>query len=328
MLQPRNTWEDQGMLLSRRHAALGLVAGAAAASPVSQAWGQVLANVPELSPSLTEVDPTKLDTGKDPFSHMLAPVGINGQGPFNFLLDTGANTSCVSRDLADRLMLAPADPTLVHTAVGARTRPSVLIDSLDVGKRSRKRVKAAALPALGPQIDGVLGVDWLNGQRLELDFRKKTLEITRSRSEISSANHVVVPARRRLGQLTIVDADLSGHKISAMIDSGSQATICNTPLRRLVEQIELHHHDTLNGREVHMETIAGEPFKGEMFYLPFLRLGGLTLGNVPTVYADTHIFELWGLKTQPAIVLGMDLLTQFNSVALDYGRSEVRFDLA
>ena len=149
-----------------------------------------------------------------------------------------------------------------------------------------------------------------------------------ARSEQSALNRVVVPARRRLGQLTIVDADLSGHRINAMIDSGSQASICNTPLRRLVESIESHREPAAEHRTVRLETLAGEPFNGEMFYLPFMRLGGLTLGNVPTVYADTHIFELWGLKTQPAIVLGMDLLTQFNSVALDYGRSAVRFDLA
>jgi hypothetical protein len=197
-----------------------------------------------------------------------------------------------------------------------------------VGDRTRRDVRAAALPTLGPQVDGVLGVDWLAGQRLMLDFKKKSLAISRSYHEQSRENHVVVPARKRQGQLTIVDADLSGHRISAMIDSGSQATICNGPLRRMVEEIEHHRGQPSVPIPVKLETLAGEPFSGIMFYLPFLRLGGLTLGNVPTVYADTHIFELWGLKEQPAIVLGMDLLTQFNAVALDYGRSEVRFDLA
>jgi hypothetical protein len=41
-----------------------------------------------------------------------------------------------------------------------------------------------------------------------------------------------------------------------------------------------------------------------------------------------HVFELWGLKDTPALVLGMDLLTQFDTVALDFGRSQVRFDLS
>jgi hypothetical protein len=139
---------------------------------------------------------------------------------------------------------------------------------------------------------------------------------------------VVVPARRRWGQLTIVDADLSGHRISAMIDSGSQATLCNTVLYELVTRIEAHSPVKREHETIKMETIAGEPFFGEMFYLPFLRLGGLQLGNVPVVYSEAHVFDLWDLKKTPALVLGMDLLTQFESVALDFGRSQVRFDIA
>ena len=76
-----------------------------------------------------------------------------------------------------------------------------------------------------------------------------------------------------------------------------------------------------------METVIGEPFSGELIYLPFLRLGGLHMGMVPVVYADMHVFDIWGLKDKPALVLGMDLLTQFDTVALDFGRSRVRFEL-
>ena len=53
-----------------------------------------------------------------------------------------------------------------------------------------------------------------------------------------SGKVVVVPARRRHGQLTIVDADLSGKRISAIIDSGAQGTLCNTKLRDLVRASE------------------------------------------------------------------------------------------
>jgi hypothetical protein len=189
-------------------------------------------------------------------------------------------------------------------------------------------VRAPSMPFSSSDADGVLGVDWLKGQRLVLDFRRKSIEITKSRSEISTTNRVVVPARRRWGQLTIVDADLSGHRISAMIDSGAQATLCNTPLYDLVNRLEARSPIRRVHEKVRLETIAGEPFLGEQFYLPFLRLGGLQLGNVPVVYSDTHVFDLWDLKKTPAIVLGMDLLTQFESVALDFGRSQVRFDVA
>jgi predicted aspartyl protease len=243
-------------------------------------------------------------------------------------MDTGANVSCVSYDLAERLALTAAAPARVHTVVGVQERPGVLIDHLKVGERSRRSVHAASL-ALDRGLDGVLGIDWLDGQRLEMGFKAKSLAITKSKEDVAKDGVVaVVPARRRYGQLTIVDADLGGKRINAMIDSGSQLTICNAALREMVAAANRRTGASETYARVGMETLLGEAFTGELIYLPFLRLGGLQLGNAPVVYADMHVFEMWGLKTKPAVILGMDLLTQFDTVALDFGRSQVRFDIA
>jgi hypothetical protein len=310
------------MSLSRRQAAAGLIA-AAAALPAAQAFAQ---GMPADAQPIDET-PTELAPGQDAFEHMTAPVSINGKGPFNFLIDTGANVSCISAKVAAELMLASLPPARVHTVVGVRDRPAVLIEHLQVGERSRRAVHAAALP-FTDNVDGVLGVDWLKGQRLELGFKPRSLTITRSREDVAKPGTVIVPADRRLGQLTIVDADLSGHRISAMIDSGSQMTICNTRLRELLAAIDRRRGTQTPVQMVGMESLVGEKFQGEMVYLPFMRLGGLTLGNVPVAFADVHVFDLWKLRDKPAVVLGMDLLTQFDLVALDFGRSAVRFDLS
>jgi hypothetical protein len=314
------------MSLSRRQAAARLFAAAAALPALTlggKAFGQGMP--PDAEP--IDETPTEVASGKDAFEHILAPVSINGQGPFQFLIDTGANVSCVSSDLAGRLTLSALPPARVNTVVGVRERPAVLIDHLQVGERTRRRVHAPAMP-FNRGIDGVLGVDWLSGQRLELGFKGKTMGITRSREDLPAEGRVVVPAQRRQGQLTIVDADLSGRRISAMIDSGSQLTICNSRLRQLLFEFDRRRGVDSPYQRVKMESLVGEVFWGEMMYLPFMRLGGLHLGNVPVVFADMHVFDLWGLANKPAVVLGMDLLTQFDTVALDYGRSQVRFDVS
>lgn len=320
----------QSMLIDRRQAGGALLGAAASLALGARGQAQAQAPAPTTAPGPSAADDAsaEVETARDRFEHLLAPVGVDGLGPFRFLLDTGANVSCVSSDLATRLKLPPAGLTEVHTAVGVKARPCVLISRLEVGARRRRNVRAAILPSLGKGIDGVLGVDWLGGQRLSLDFKAQSLSITRSRDDFSTHRGVVVPARRRLGQLTIVDADLSGRRISAMIDSGSQATICNKPLRDMVMAMEHGRPEERTRTPVRLESLAGEPFEGVLFYLPFLRLGGLQLGDVPTVYAETHIFEIWRLTRSPAIVLGMDLLTQFQAVSLDFGSSRVRFDLA
>ena len=315
------------MAPTRRLAALGLLAAGGAALPAARAFAQDSVALAAIELPDEDHPPTELGTSHDRYEHMLAPVTINDQGPFNFLLDTGANISCVSHRLMERLALKPIATALVHTVVGVRQRPMVTLDRLQVGPRDRRKVRAPALPIEGTEVDGILGVDWLKGQRLILDFRHSKMEITRSRQDESQGGKVVVvPARRRHGQLTMVDADLGGQRISAIIDSGAQNTLCNQKLRELVQAQEAGKSRHEAPTYVRMETLAGEVFTGEAIFLPFLRLGGLHLGNVLVTYADMHVFDIWDLKDSPALVIGMDLLSQFEQVALDFGRSQVRFD--
>lgn len=317
------------MTSTRRSAAFGLAAAGALIMPAAAAMASEAAETAQTELPEKDEPATRLDTIQSRSDHMMAPVRINGQGPFSFLLDTGANISCVSRRLAEKLNLKSEEQAQVHTVVGVRSRPIVRLDLLQIGPRDRRNVRAPSLPISANEIDGVLGVDWLKGQRLTLDFKSRNMEITKSRSDREEPGRVVVvPARRRNGQLTIVDADLNGKPISAIIDSGAQGTLCNRALRELVRQQETASRDVYRPEPelVRMETLAGESFTGESVFLPFLRLGGLRLGNVPVTYANMHVFDIWGLKDVPALVIGIDLLSQFERVALDFGRSAVRFD--
>lgn len=306
--------------------ALMLAALAAALGPAAfaQTPEQTKEPAPEQAPAGDDDADIRLAAATDTHDHLTAPVMINGVGPYPFLIDTGANVSCVSSRLAADLGLAAGPPTAVHTAVGRKMRPSFVIDRLQVGARDRRGVKAPALPLWSGDHGGVLGVDWLKGQRLSLDFRTGTVEIGKSQADRSATGQVVVTARRRHGQLTIVDADLGSTRISAMIDSGSEVTICNDALRAIVDARTLGSE---RPQTIGLETLAGESFRAQMIYLPFLRLGGLQLGNVRAAHANMHVFKLWALADRPALILGMDLLRQFNCVTLDFGRSTVRFDI-
>lgn len=265
-----------------------------------------------------------VDGGQDRFEHLTAPVTLNGSGPYSFIVDTGASISCVAHDLAESLGLPMQPARPVHTMVGVKPQPLAMVDELRIGARRQRRMSALALQLDQPGIQGVLAVDWLKGQRVTLDFTRSRLSFERSREERSTSDIVVVPARRRHGQLTIVDADLGDRRISAMIDSGSELSLCNSQLLALLDRKATRPPER---RRIEMLTIIGEPFSGDLVMLPFLRLGGLQLGEVPVVHADTHVFRIWGLEDKPAVLLGMDLLRQFRAVSLDFGRSQVRFDL-
>jgi hypothetical protein len=58
------------------------------------------------------------------------------------------------------------------------------------------------------------------------------------------------------------------------------------------------------------------------------RLGGFDLGTEGLVIADLPIFALWDLAEQPALFIGMDFLSRFSKITIDYGRKQYRLELA
>jgi len=306
---------DIPFALTRREA---LLAAAGAWAAGDAAWAQEGLG--------GEIPSTTVATGSTQALHITAPVMIDGHGPFKFLVDTGANRSCIRREVAAELKLTAGPPSPVNTIIGLKMQPSVRIDRLQIGGRHQRRVTAPVLSIPDMEVDGVLGVDWLKGQRLTLNMRDNQLEIGRSRKDYPGPNTVVVPAKKRAGQLAMVDADVGGRPISAIIDTGSQVTLMNAPLRGEAERTR--RKDKPGPVPVGLLSVIGERFTGHMYNMPFMRVGGITFGNAPVIYADTHVFEIWDLKTKPAVLLGIDLLREFESIALDFGRSHVRFDFA
>src|SRR5262249_54215213 len=124
--------------------------------------------------------PTRLDR----IGRILAPVMVNGKGPFRFLLDTGANYSTVSPLLLNSLGIEsqPDKSRLIHGVTGSAYVPTVLIDSLQAGTYSMEN---EWLPVVQSNINlhahGILGVAGLQESRVFVDFRHDKVVITRSR---------------------------------------------------------------------------------------------------------------------------------------------------
>jgi hypothetical protein len=169
-----------------------------------------------------------------------------------------------------------------------------------------------------------------------------TLDFTANRFEISTsakgayigqghdtrlgpggAQVVTVPARYRFGQLVIVGAEVSQIPVSAFLDSGAQISVGNLALRDAV----LKRRPELAEKfvETPLVSATGQVARGELALLPSLRLGALSLQRMIAVFADLHIFRLWELQDRPAILIGIDVLRQFENVVLDFGLREVVF---
>jgi predicted aspartyl protease len=111
---------------------------------------------------------------------VIVPVVVDGQGPYDFLLDTGSTTSVVDQKLAKELGLKPLQKTVIRTASGTERVPIARIHEMRVGSRSAQTVlvlvsKMDGVRKLDKSIRGILGFNFLSRFRYTLDYRHQRL---------------------------------------------------------------------------------------------------------------------------------------------------------
>ena len=111
----------------------------------------------------------------------VVPVYIEGQGPFEFLLDTGTNSTIVTPEVAARLGLRPADRVRLITVAGERDVPRARLRRVAVGGSVASDVEALVsgleqIRRLDRRVCGVLGQNYLGRFNYTLDYGARTIE--------------------------------------------------------------------------------------------------------------------------------------------------------
>lgn len=115
---------------------------------------------------------------------IIVQVKVNGQGPYDFVLDTGATFTCLDNELADELKLPEWKGSFGTVVVGPGGGGMKLlkIDTLEVGDAKASGLTACTVdldrmapPGLG--IKGLVGLNFLKSYRVTIDFEKKSLRL-------------------------------------------------------------------------------------------------------------------------------------------------------
>jgi predicted aspartyl protease len=263
-----------------------------------------------------------LALGEDRNERMTVPVSIGRDGPYPFIVDTGAERTVIAEQLAATLGLGSAGTARVHSMTEVSDIATFEIPSLQVGGKQVRDIHAPGMDRRNLGAEGMLGVDSLQQQRVSFDFARDVMTIVPSRTseERWTDNAIVVTAKSRMGHLVLVDASVEGEKVWVIVDTGSQVTIGNTALRHKLERRgKLKMLDAIQ-----LLSVTGGRASAEASLVKHMRLGGVDIYDMPVAFSDVHPFKKLGLTDRPALLLGMDALKLFERVSVDFANRRVR----
>ena len=247
-------------------------------------------------------------------------VRVAGQGPFRFLIDTGAQATVIARDVAERLALPSAGRAML-VATGSR-QPVDLVQVTGLAFADREMNLAASPMLEGAHLgaDGILGLDSLQGLRVLMDFRDRRITLADPDTErLTGGYEIIVRARKRLGQMIIMDADVDGVRTAVIIDTGAAVAIGNPALQRKLRA---------KGRQEGTSTdVNGVQFDTDLGLANRIRIGTMTIADVQIGFTDSPAFHALRLAERPALILGMNALQMLDRLAIDFAARKVMFDL-
>lgn len=191
-------------------------------------------------------------------------------------------------------------------------------------------LEVPVLPRAMLGVDGFLGLDVLDSHRVIFDFSAQTLTVTQRQGFFSAwfegRGEAIVRTLGSSGRLRATDCMVNGVRAAAFVDTGAEVSVCNPALYAMLEQRASNLQ--LIGGPVVLSGVTGGTVVGLAINVNAIDLGELHLVFTPLVVAQLEVFDVWGLKDQPALLFGMDCLRRFRKVSIDYGRKELRFDVA
>lgn len=293
-------------------AVAGLAGSAALAAQPQTIQMDAVAGIPGIDQS-TQTEDVHFRTVD---ARLTVPVRLSGSGPYRFLVDTGADRTAISRELAGRLGLARGDNASLVSVSGVSTVSTANVPNLEFARRPMEIRNAPLLDSTDMGADGILGVDSLRSTRVVFDFQGQTMSIVPSAAPDfhDEPGTIVVRTKRSHGRLVVTNASANGGRLTVVLDTGAQVSIGNEALRRQLAGRELVD----KAEKIELLSVTGDTISGDYTILRHLEIGGLTLGNVAIVFADARTFKQLNLDRKPALLLGMNAIGAFKKVSIDF----------
>jgi predicted aspartyl protease len=248
----------------------------------------------------------------------LAPVRINGRGPFSFVIDTAAQQTGLGANFIREAGLIPnGQRATLHGASGATSVDLYTLGSVEIGPLHRENLIGVPLQHAVDEHGGhagVLGAGILANSRATFDYAGLGLLIELGENRPPLPRAVDIQLLHNI--FILAAAQIGETPVAAILDTGARHSIGNLALQAALgftrDDPRLRPAAATGGATGHaIESRAGI-------------VGGVTLGGVRTAslelaFAALPVFAALGVADRPAVIVGADVFHQWSGFTVDYG---------
>lgn len=260
------------------------------------------------------------------YGRLLTDVYVDGQGPFNFVIDTASSRSLIFEHVRKKLGLTRSQPEqlLVYGINDVAEALPVKPERISVGGEEVKGLTIGVLPETSSaDPDGILGVDFLSHYFVVLDRGAMRLKLLPPGADSAGAYRdwaetTLTP--RLLKKFPIrfwyLSARYNDHAINSLFDLGAGTTIMNW---YAAERLGVHKRDFTHfgPPPEELQDVLGKTSPALRIENLEIRLPGKSWDRQLVIVADAPVFNYFDLEDQAAVILGPGLLRD-TSLAIDF----------
>jgi len=242
-------------------------------------------------------------------------VMVNGQGPFLFGLDTGAQADPrIDSSLVEKLALKPTGEVQAIDPSGRNPQMSatVKLDSIVIGGLRFTDITAASRNYKNSprpmKVDGILGLNLFREYLVTLDFPAKLLRI--EKGELPKPDGAEILDYQNEAGIALVELGVGGARIKAHLDSGNTMGAFVLPTS-FVEKLSLASEPVVVGRA---RSASGEMEIKQVRLKDVVRLGRHEFPDATVTYPALSDIGNVGVKILSQFVVTFD--QQHNRVRL------------
>jgi hypothetical protein len=120
----------------------------------------------------------------------------------------------------------------------------------------------------------------------------------------------------RNGTLAQIDGRIGTVRAKLMLDTGGQKCIVNPKLDRMLRQAYPRMRTYDSARII---GVTGHELIGSYLSLPQIDMGIVKVSDAIAIAADAPVFKVWRLEDEPAMIVGVELLSRLAGFSIDYG---------